>query len=142
MQSLPVRRSRILVVEDDIDIRRIFMTVLRREGHRVDEAADGEDGWNVLRAAGRGADSYDLLITDNDMPKLTGMELIGKAHSAGMTLPIIMVSGTMPMEVQALGLAGVLWKPFLPVQLSAAVRDALEESRTARRLLADLAADG
>lgn len=140
MPSTPVRRNRILVVEDDIDIRRIIMTVLRREGHRVDEAADGEDGWNILQTASRGADSYDLLIKDNDMPRLTGMELIGKAHSAGMTMPIIMMSGTMPMDVQALGLAGLLWKPFHPVQLIAAVRDALVESQTARHLLAHPAA--
>jgi CheY-like chemotaxis protein len=82
----------ILVAEDNADIRRINAEVLTDSGYCVDAAEDGAVAWNALQAK-----SYDLLITDNDMPAMSGLELIEKLRTAGMTLPVILVSGTMPM---------------------------------------------
>jgi DNA-binding response OmpR family regulator len=81
------------VVEDDGDIRRLNAEVLIHSGYHVDAAADGAAAWEALCA-----DNYDLMITDNNMPKLTGVDLLKKLRSARMALPVIMATGTMPQE--------------------------------------------
>ena len=66
---------RILVVEDDTNICETHSGVLVRSGHRGDTAGDGANGWRALDAA-----SYDRLITDNSMPKLSGVELVQETY--------------------------------------------------------------
>jgi len=83
----------ILVVEDDILLRRLNTKVLVRSGYDVDAAADGVAAWQALNT-----DSYDLLITDNNMPKVSGVELLKKLRAARMALPVIMATGTLPKE--------------------------------------------
>ena len=61
--------SRILVVEDDRDVRELNTKVLSRSGYEVDTSEDGAAAWQALNT-----DSYDLMITDHNMPKLTGVE--------------------------------------------------------------------
>jgi CheY-like chemotaxis protein len=85
--------NRILVVDDDVDIRQANAEVLRRFGYQTETAADGAAAWETLQA-----NSYDLLITDNNMPKVSGVELVKKVRSAHMTLPVILASGTLPTE--------------------------------------------
>jgi two-component system phosphate regulon response regulator OmpR len=86
----PLRR--ILVVEDEPDIRRINAIVLHRAGYHVDTAEDGKEGW---RAVSHAPESYALLITDHNMPGLTGLALVKKLRDARMTLPVIMATGTL-----------------------------------------------
>jgi DNA-binding response OmpR family regulator len=95
-QAKPARR--ILVVEDDPDIRRINTLALQHAGYHVDTAVDGLAGWKVLQAVRHTPENYDLLITDHDMPGLTGLALIQKSRDARMTLPVIMATGKLPME--------------------------------------------
>src|SRR5450759_780416 len=76
---------RILVVEEDIHVRQLNTEVLTRSGYEVDAAEDGAAAWVALNG-----DSYDLMITDNGMPKLTGIELLRKLRAARMELPVIM----------------------------------------------------
>jgi two-component system sensor histidine kinase/response regulator len=57
----------------------------------VDAASDGAAGWKALQA-----ERYDLLITDNLMPKVTGIELIKKLQTAGMRLPVIIATAVLP----------------------------------------------
>jgi len=85
--------NRILVVDDDADIRQVNAEVLRCFGYQTDTAEDGEAGWEKLRSH-----CYDLLITDNKMPKLSGVELVKKVRSARMALPVILASGTIPTD--------------------------------------------
>jgi two-component system cell cycle sensor histidine kinase/response regulator CckA len=91
----PPTRSfqRILVVDDDISIRRLNTEMLIRSGYQVDAATDGEAGWKALQG-----NSYDLVITDNFMPKVTGVEMVKKLHAAGMKLPVIMATAMLPQE--------------------------------------------
>ena len=104
--------QRILVVEDDPSVRQLVSAVLTRSGYRVDTAEDGEAGWEMLLAASQSPDGYVLLITDNTMPKLSGIELIQKLRSARMTLPVILASGAVPPNTETLQLAAILPKPF------------------------------
>jgi CheY-like chemotaxis protein len=84
-------RSRILVVEDEFDLRRLTAEVLIRAGYRVDVAQDGATAWSALQLS-----QYDLLITDQFMPKMSGVQLLRKIYMAGMTLPVIMAPGICP----------------------------------------------
>ena len=81
-------RHRILVVEDDRERRQVNAMVLTHAGYAVDMAEDGAAAWEALQA-----NQYGLMITDNHMPKLTGVELLKKLRSARMELPVIMATG-------------------------------------------------
>ena len=91
LQSQTNPPDHILVVEDDIFFRRLNTQVLLGSGYEVDAAADGAAAWQALNT-----DGYDLLITDNSMPKLSGVELLKKLRGARMALPVIMATGTLP----------------------------------------------
>ena len=87
----PVSRQRILVVEDEGDLRQLNAEVLMEAGYQVDVAENGVAAWAALLLA-----NYDLLITDQFLPKLSGVELLKKIHDARMTLAIIMVTEILP----------------------------------------------
>jgi len=81
--------KRVLVVDDSLTVREVERNMLLAGGYDVDVAVDGVDGWNHLRQG-----SYDLLVTDIDMPRMNGWELLEKVRgSANMeSLPVIIVS--------------------------------------------------
>jgi len=132
-QSSPLHR--ILVVDDDISIRQFNVKVLVHSGYQVDAAADGAAAWEILNT-----DSYDLLITDHNMPKLTGLELLKKLRAARMALPAILMSGAMPTEElnspPRLQIEATLLKPFTPDDLLGTVRQVLRASDGAREQIA------
>lgn len=98
------------MVDDDRDICQLCSDILIDSGYRVDTAENGEAGWQMLHGTRHNPDSYHLLITDNHMPKLSGIELIKKLRSAGMGLPVILASGTMPLDTEWLRLGAILQK--------------------------------
>jgi two-component system, chemotaxis family, chemotaxis protein CheY len=81
----------ILVIDDDSDLRQLSVDVLVSAGFTVDSAKDGAAGWEALKTK-----RYDLIITDNHMPKMTGVELIGKIRLSRVALPIIMATSHVP----------------------------------------------
>ena len=118
---------RILVVDDDSVIRLLSSAALIRSGYQVETAEDGEIGWEALHSK-----SYDLLITDNNMPKVSGIELVKKLRSTGLSLPVILVSGAMPTEDLTrhpwLQVAATLLKPFSGEELLEIVKKVLRET--------------
>jgi two-component system, cell cycle sensor histidine kinase and response regulator CckA len=125
--------QRILVVDDDISIRQLSTEMLIRSGYEVDAAADGAAGWKALQGK-----PYDLLITDNFMPKVTGIEMVKKLHAAGMKLPVIMATAMLPQEEFVLHpwlqAVTTLLKPFRAVELLAAVQKILAAGDGVRAL--------
>src|SRR5271155_4325864 len=89
-------RQRILVVEDDPILRRLSSTLLVEAGYQVDSAEDGAAAWDTIQLK-----TFDLLITDNSMPNVTGIELIKKVRAAGTGVPIIMATAALPKDVFA-----------------------------------------
>ncbi|MEE4359143.1 MAG: hybrid sensor histidine kinase/response regulator [Desulfococcaceae bacterium] len=81
--------KRILVVEDSFIVREKERKLLETKGYEVDVAVDGQDGWNCLRTA-----DYDMVVTDIDMPRMNGFELIRniRQHSDLRSLPVVVVS--------------------------------------------------
>jgi CheY-like chemotaxis protein len=115
---------RILLVDDNRAILQFSTEVLIHSGCEVATAADGAAAWEALQMK-----PFNLLITDNDMPRLTGVELVRKLRSASMTLPVILASGSLPMEELAqdpsLQLTAMLPKPFSPEGLLETVTNVL-----------------
>ena len=120
--------AHILIVDDDPAIRGTVALLLGNAGYRVGCAEDGEAGWNALCSA-----RPDLLITDHEMPKLTGLELLRRVRAASHPLPAILISGSLPRcdaDLESLLQPGaVLPKPFSFGALLAKVQELLERSR-------------
>jgi two-component system alkaline phosphatase synthesis response regulator PhoP len=91
LPSRPNSRQRILVVEDERKLREQTAEELTDAGYQVDVAEDGAAAWSALRVS-----KYDLVITDQFMPKVTGVQLLKKMQAARMTLPVIMATGFLP----------------------------------------------
>ncbi len=84
----PVRK-RVLVVDDSLTVREVERRLLENGGYEVTVAVDGMDGWNALRMG-----AFDLLLTDVDMPRMDGFELVRRVRAAAQTssLPVVIVS--------------------------------------------------
>ena len=119
-----IHARRILIAEDDNMIRQIISDFLVADGYIVSAAADGEQAWEALRR-----DNYDLLVTDNSMPRLTGINLIERIRKAGMSLPVIVASSSFfawdVREYRHLQIAAVLPKPFGGLEFLDTVRNVL-----------------
>lgn len=82
-------RKRVLVVDDSLTVRELERKLLASRGYEVAVAVDGMDGWNALRG-----EDFDLLITDIDMPRMDGIELVTlvRRDSRLQSLPVMVVS--------------------------------------------------
>ena len=114
------RRPRILVVEDDPDIRRLNAEVLASSGYAVDAAEDGAVAWEALQTY-----NYDLVVTDYQMPRVTGGELIQKIYAAQIPVPVIVVSGETNDSEFYCQPAAVLLKPYGFYELLEIVKEVL-----------------
>lgn len=119
------RSMRILVVDDESAVRALMAAILVGCGYHVDTAEDGAVAWEALRTK-----PYDLLITDQNMPRKTGVELVKNLRSAHMAMPVVMVAGVLPVEELAqnpsLELSATLLKPFALDELLATVTNVLQ----------------
>ena len=82
-------RQRILVVDDSLTVRQAERQLLENQGYQVDVAVDGMEGWSAVRLH-----PYQLVVTDVDMPRMNGIELVRKirAEPRIQDLPVIVVS--------------------------------------------------
>jgi DNA-binding response OmpR family regulator len=123
--------ERILVVDDDADIRQLNTEVLTESGYQVDAAEDGVAAWQALNRS-----NYDLLIADINMPIVTGLELVKKLRSEDMMLPVILVSGTIPTEELEqhpwLQIQATLLKPYTLAELFKTVKEVLVAANVER----------
>jgi two-component system sensor histidine kinase and response regulator WspE len=80
---------RILVVDDSITVREVERRLLENQGYEVEVAVDGMDGWNAVRTG-----KYDLVISDIDMPRMDGIEMVRNIKQGAETghLPVIILS--------------------------------------------------
>jgi two-component system, chemotaxis family, sensor histidine kinase and response regulator WspE len=88
-QTQSLTQKRILVVDDSITVREMERKLLENAGYQVDVAVDGMDGWNAAQMG-----QYDLIVTDVDMPRQSGIELVQqlKAHAVLQAIPTIIIS--------------------------------------------------
>ncbi|MFN6441423.1 MAG: response regulator [Nostoc sp. DedSLP01] len=88
LESITQRRK-ILVVDDSITVREMERKLLENHGYQVDTAVNGVEGWNAVRT-----NEYDLVISDIDMPRMNGIELVKQIKNSPRlnSLPIIIIS--------------------------------------------------
>ncbi|WP_186576663.1 response regulator transcription factor [Aquibacillus kalidii] len=118
--------ARILVVDDEEVLRMLIMDTLEDEGHDVFEASDGKEALAIL-----GNESFDLVILDNMMPGLTGIEVAQQMDEEWKkNHPILMLTAkTQQSDIDESKLAGIPYymaKPFSPSQLALLVEDILD----------------
>jgi CheY-like chemotaxis protein len=121
----------VLVVDDEATIRELVAAILRRRGYRVYTAADGLGGLALVHAH-----AIDLVITDIEMPALSGRELASHVWRLRPRTPILFISGSYSdadLECNALGgPKGFLGKPFSLATLLEHVEDLLMRSAIGR----------
>ena len=123
----PMGAETILLVEDSSEVRHLAARVLREYGYDVLEAANGEQAFRTVETYNE--KQIDLVVTDLVMPQMGGMELVEKLKVARPDTRALLTSGyTHGIDDESLNL-GVrfLQKPYLPVKLAWAVREALDE---------------
>ncbi|MES2531455.1 MAG: hybrid sensor histidine kinase/response regulator [Pseudomonadota bacterium] len=83
------RRKRVLVIDDSLTVRELERKLLLNRGYDVAVAVDGLDGWNMLRA-----EAFDLVVSDVDMPRMDGIELVSriKRDPRLQNVPVVVVS--------------------------------------------------
>lgn len=87
--DLGTKRRRVLVVDDSLTVRELERKLLNSRGYEVEIAVDGMDGWNAVRTG-----HFDLVVTDIDMPRMDGIELVGliKKDASLKATPVMIVS--------------------------------------------------
>jgi two-component system sensor histidine kinase and response regulator WspE len=123
-------RKRVLVVDDSLTVREVERKLLETQGYEVTVAVDGMDGWNNLQGG-----AFDLVVSDIDMPRLNGIELVRKIKGDPLfkALPVMIVSYKDRDEDRLRGLeAGANYyltkSSFHDETLLRAVRDLIGES--------------
>jgi PAS domain S-box-containing protein len=120
----PQGGASILLVEDEENLRRALSRSLRNEGFQVAEAGGGESALGRIEQAG----DLDLLITDQTMPRMSGVELARRAWIARPGLPVLLCTGHLDVGADALngpGPARFLLKPFTRQELLDAIHELL-----------------
>ena len=116
IQRRPLRVRNVLYAEDDEDLCVVCTRILDRAGFRVTAVRDGQSAWQALSR-----EKFDLFVTDNDMPNVTGVQLVAKLRLNNINVPIILASGSADFfrddEYQWLNLSACLQKPFTPDEL-------------------------
>ena len=124
IENIPHGRERILFVDDEEDISAMVRLMLERMGYRVTSSNCGTEALATFR---RQPEQFDLIITDQTMPKMTGTELAKQIHRIRPELPVVLASGlgySRPMEKN---IRSYIKKPFIPGELAKVVRRALDQ---------------
>jgi two-component system response regulator GlrR len=121
--------ARILLVEDDEDMRRLLSAVLRKAGFLVHE---GPDGMSLLRSLSSAADDrplFDVIISDVQMPDFTAIEVLDALRVRNVATPVVLISahvdGALRVEAESLGVVALLSKPLDGPALLRAINQAL-----------------
>ncbi len=122
--------AKLLLVEDDAELRGMVEDWLKHEHYSVEIASDGHDAWERLAIY-----SFDLVILDWQLPGLSGLEVLRQFRQSGGKTPVLMLTGQKTIEQKETGLDSgaddYLTKPFHMKELSARVRALLRRSSAA-----------
>src|SRR5499427_10655502 len=115
--------AKVLVIDDEANLRKVLAALLRRDGYDVTIAEDGEMGLAEFQKNGA-----DAVITDLVMPKVGGMEVLRAINSADPEVPVIIITahGTVDSAVEAikLGAFDYVTKPFDQAEIQAVIAKA------------------
>jgi DNA-binding response OmpR family regulator len=116
-----MRQKRILIVEDDADVRRFYRTILAMAGYDVEEAGDGVDALRLIEN-----NVPDLIVLDLMLHSLDGVSVQQELAAGSLTarIPIVVVTGS-TIDTTALNVACVLHKPVMPDELVNTVKQCM-----------------
>ena len=121
--------GRILLAEDDEEMRRLLASAMRKKRYEVVEVADGKELIDQISESILSGEPFDCVVTDVRMPRLTGTQALRFIKDAGIEVPVIVITAfgdnVTRVDVWLLGAAAVLDKPF-------EVEDLIEEIRKLR----------
>jgi two-component system, chemotaxis family, chemotaxis protein CheY len=125
--------AKVLVVDDDPEVRAFVSRGLTGAGHSVREASEGGEALRLLEAS-----AYDLIISDVYMAEMDGMELLVRIQQRGVRVPVVVISGggyatrdeVLTMAASC-GAVATLEKPFAPRQLREVVERLLHPPQSA-----------
>ena len=124
------RQGRILVVDDEAQIRKPIGLMLKNEGYEVVEAADGEDAIEKI-GAGDNALMVDTILCDIRMPKINGDEAIAYFRDQFPTVPIVVMTGYPDVELAVSlmrkGVRDYLVKPVSKDELMSVIKKAVDQ---------------
>ncbi len=119
--------AKILVIDDERSIRNTLSDILSLEGHKVDVAEDGEQGFKKASES-----KFDAVFCDIKMPKMDGLEVLAKLHDSFPELPIVMISGHGDIDTAVdsikKGAFDYIQKPLDLNRLLVTLRNALDRS--------------
>jgi DNA-binding NtrC family response regulator len=121
--------AKILVVDDEKNLRLVVQKEMARQGHDVENAGDGEEAWSLLEEQ-----DFDVLLCDINMPRLDGIGLLRRTRERCQNPPeVIMLTGQATVEsaieAMKLGAYDYLTKPYRIAELSALVAQAAEKQQ-------------
>ena len=126
----PRGRERILVVDDEPLVGRVIAASLARRGY---ETKQFDNGFHALQVIREDQGCCDLVITDQTMPEMTGLELTASIHQLRSDLPVVLMSGygagVNAVAAAAAGIAALVEKPLPAVELARKVREVLDRRR-------------
>ncbi len=127
-----MKDKRILIVDDEVKMRRILEIMLQKMGHQVVSAGNGREALERFRSAGA-----DMVITDLRMPEMDGIELLASLRAQGSDVPVMLITarGTIETAVDAmkLGASDYVLRPFDIDALELAVTRVLRGAEVARQ---------
>ncbi len=122
-------KKRVLIVDDEPNVRLMLQTALESVGYEVIEAGDGQAALERLRGS-RASPACDLILLDLLMPKMDGMELLRQLRAQGNIVPVVILTahGSIPEAVEAMKLGAIdfLAKPLTPDALRRVVAEVIE----------------
>lgn len=120
--------ARILVIDDEEKMRHLLAIMLEREGHNVERASDGLEGYEMIEES-----PFDMVISDIKMPKMDGIELLEKINEQAFSCPVVFITAfaTVDSAVEAMriGAADYITKPFDADRIQLTVERTLKLSR-------------
>jgi DNA-binding response OmpR family regulator len=121
--------ARLLLAEDDFELRELLACVLRADGHEVVEACDGNELWALL--SGESPAPFSLVVSDVRMPGLTAFDVLSKLQRTASEVPVILITAfgdqTTHLRALRLGASRVFDKPFDCDELRDAVLETLDQ---------------
>ncbi len=112
--------ARVLIMDDEPDLREIWAEELTHAGHKVRTAPDAIEGMKLI-----GLHAFDIILLDFNMPRLSGLEMLKRLRGVEADLPIVVITGiadpTVNRAVKEAGATGVFGKPISLKELTGIV---------------------
>jgi len=122
-----LKTGSVLLVEDSDEVRDLILEILAGEGYEVRSTDNGSEAWEILNS-----ETFDLIISDMDIPGINGPQLFNKLRSRGVRTPVILTSGVKlaqsSLDRSDFSRYRLLCKPFDINEIKKAITELLDEN--------------